>query len=957
MKAVRRGITLLYCLYFHSPSASAQGTANLKLHTDFIYLSNDKKLLQEIFYATDSSFKAELSMECFKIENSKDSLLLYSKKQVPVLLRKGANRVTVHYTEKDSNTYCLPVFRTILQKANSVPPGSYRTYISVRSGSYSNTAVISTIVDSNLKLNSAVRRQINSTLLPKRSLLGINAESKINNIPAAKALTNAHKKIERVAKKSGLTPVQIHANGTDYIDFYYQSWFIGRYKAEKNESISRQIAAQEGDLNGNPGLLTNNDLENHPSLFFQFRELKKDKQADQKITGELSLMGNFSDGQEPNSDLDNNFTELRGRIEIPVADMPVQVEGMYTTQDAHRQAKASYIHFHYDVDKAKENLSRLIDGYKERYGQTVSKGIGMEMVYQSYVNQLEGRQAGAAAELQKEINFPVNGTPVNLDSLKSAAMQNAISNNTGADKQKLKDSVNNVYKHASEKYQRLLALEGTIAKYKNLLLQNRNTNYFDSALAYGKVKDIGGTEQMTYKQLAKKAGNILPEGKSKSFLNGITRFDAGMFSQYESKYTMSGQMLKGLSFGYDLGFCQTGFTLGKTEYIGADGTVDKYTSYSANVSISPYKQQRLNLIYYGYMPSKQMLSESFFKDADIAAPSFRDPVHIISADYLGTITKYVQVNAEAATSLNNTPTGNTIKVSAADRMAYNIQAEGNVPNSAISLSANYSKAGIAFQNNSLPVSPAGTEQYQLSAKGDFFRAFVTIGLDYNYLLQSNYASEGGNKRWGFSVQTHSRKYPSIGLSYKPFSTFRSYTDTLSIPQRPLIGSVWTGKGSYQWKKHGRSLRFILLYSKNVSSMDTVKYGSSLMQFTTMYTVKLLTASIMAGSMQMSGTNENIGGIITTPNKMQFVNLTANYLLGQQVSLSGEQDFGVADFGFCRYSAACGIAYTFLHAPFIVRTNIRYSDYELSPGEGWKQLYSGNIELTWQFKYKMREVNL
>ncbi|MGN6568390.1 MAG: hypothetical protein ACTHJ0_10580 [Flavipsychrobacter sp.] len=830
--------------------------------------------------------------------------------------------------------------------------------------------VITNNIDSNLKVNSPIHKDVNHALSSKqKSFLGLGFGSHLSGIPMGKALKNAHHKIEQVSKMRGLTPVQVHANGTDYIDFYYQDWYVGRYKAQRNETVTQQINAEQNELSGYAGGLAVNDLDNHPSLFSQFRDLKKEKKDKEELKGELSLSGNFSNGQEPYSDQDDNYYELRGSVEVPVAGMPVELEGLYTSQDAHRQAKASYFHVHYDTDKAKNDLSNLLSQYKEKYQQTVSKGAGIDMIYGSALNNLQAQKSQLQTELQKQLAIQDISKPgINIDSLKQSATQNALSRTkdssssmTGKniksvtdDEQKIKDSVSRFYNSVQERYNKLLAIEKAIDKYTQLLQQYKNTNYFDSALAYQKIRNINETEDLTYKQLAKKADNLLPEGKAKSFVSGITNFDAGSFPMYTSKFTMDGQNLKGLNFGYDLGFCQAGFTLGKTQYIGPDGSIDQYTTYSANAFFKPAKNQKIGLVYYGYTPSKQMLSGDFFKDLPIATPTFTSPVHIVSLDYDAKLSRFVMINAEAATSQNDASSGNG-SFSAADKMAYNFDVQASIPRTYITIDGNYSKAGRDFQNNSLPISPAGTEQYQLDAQGDFFRSFLSLGIEYDYILQSNFASSGGNKKWGFNVQTHSRKYPSLAFSYKPYTTFRSYTDTLSIAQRQLIGSVWSGKASYQLKHHdGTAWRFMLLYNKSSSSMDTTKYGTDLLQATCMYSTKKLVLSLSGGNMQMSGALNT--GIVTTPSQMHFMSVSANYILNRQIALSGGQDLGFANFGFCRYAINGGVQYRLNKLPLMLQFNLRYNDYELNPEDGWKKLYSGNVELTWQFKTTVQQRN-
>ncbi len=968
MNKYKRVYSIIVMFAFPFLEASARSIATLKVHTDFPFLS-ENKLTQDLFYSADSAFGGVLQIYCYKFKSEDDSVLICAKRNVHLKFKSGINSVKILYITSDTDVFCLRSFYDVLVKTDAMPPGNYKTYINIKSDDSQFSKIFLQTIDSNLSPNSPVRREINSVLLPKqKKILGIDIGNKLkSSIPASKTLDLAAAKMSRSLAAKGYITEHLKINGKDYVDVYYKDWFIGRYEAPVNESVSSQMQKQQNALMNNTPSLTNTSLENHPSLFSQFRTLKKEKEKENNIEGEISLSRNFSNGQEQYSDQDNNFYELRGRIEFPVSGMPVEVEGLYTTQDANRQVKASYIHVHYDVDKAKTELAQLTNSYNTIYSQTLSTSKGTAQVFQTYINKLERQQDKLQQELKNEVGADTkSGGKVDFDALKQNSIQSAEKqrsntasadsagsiNKSAADEQKIKDSVNQKYKIAEEKYKRLLAIEKQINKYKTLLAQDKNTNYFDSAIVYSKMKGIQDPQQMSYKQLAKKADNLLPDGQIKKITTGITNFDAGMFPKYESQFTMSGQTLKGISTGYDFGICQAGLTIGNTEYIGRDGSVDKYFSYAAKISSKTYEGQKIGLVYYTYLPSHQMLSDQFFKNMDIAAPGFRSPVHIVSAIYDGTISKYVIIKGELASSMNQTDSAISNHLSSGDKTAYAINVAGNIPNTYVTVEGNYSKAGTGFQNNTLPISPAGTEQYKITVTNEFFRSFLTAGIDYNYMRQNNFASTGGNRQWGFNVQTHTRRYPSLGISYKPFSTFRSYTDTLSIPQHPLIGSIWTGKATYQLKRAGgKSFRFMFLYSKNTSSMDTVSYGSTLLQLTCMYTIKQLMLSVTGGQMKLSGTNTD--SLATMPNNTKFMSLTGSYSLSKQFNISGGQDFGFADFGFCRYALNGGIVYRFMKIPVITRINLRYNTYELDHTQPWKNLYSGNIDLTWQFKSKMQ----
>ncbi len=470
----------------------------------------------------------------------------------------------------------------------------------------------------------------------------------------------------------------------------------------------------------------------------------------------------------------------------------------------------------------------------------------------------------------------------------------------------------------------------------------------------------------------------MPEGKAKTFVAGLTNLDAGIFSKYTSRYTAAGQQMTGLDVGYDIGFAQIGMTVGKTEYAGRDGGLDKYTTYSGRMLFSPAKGQKAGIVYYGYTPSRSMLGDNdFFKNADIALPTFRAPVHIVSATYEGTIAKEVSLEGEIATSFRN---GSDQKFSSgfdADRIAWHLNGESRIPKTPLALTGGYEHGGRNFQNSTLPVGIAGADLYKAGVKGAFFHDFLTAGVEFNHMQQQNLYATGGNNRWGFEVATHSKQYPSVSLSYKPFATFRAITDTLAIPQRPLQGAVWIGKATYQIKRPGGvSYRFSAVLNRSTSHSDSVRYGADLVQLNAIYTDKIWMAMLSAGQSMMSTNSSGYGTDSLNPAHVRttFGMGSLSYALSKAASVSGGADIGFAPFGLSKWGLSGGLSYRMKAAPLTARISTRYSAYRLAGYSGavnrdsgssgstnntetsepmrWRQLISGSIELIWQFRMKL-----
>lgn len=956
------------------------GSDTLLLHTELPYLNDDNKVIEEVYYKSDTAFNGTLQLFCYKYNSDKDSILVLRKANYKTRFKPGVNTIKLNLSQNDNNTFCFPKFFEVLKRVNIVAPGKYKVYLNLTGINKPLNKIFYYSADSALPPNSAVRNKINKTLLPKqKSFLGFVMSSSVasHGVSAGNAILNAGNKLGRAFKSAGLTPVSYQRNGKSYIDLYYQDWFAGRYEMKRDQSLSKQIDEQKSQFNGSIGSFTSNDLDNYPSMFSQFRTLTKDKKDDQSVIGEISLESNVSNGQEEYSGMDDNYYQLSGHLEMPIMGMPMDLDGLYTSQDNHRLIKSSFIRVHYDADKAKGEMQQMISAYDSKYAETKAKGAGMAQIYQASITNLESQKSSLQAEINNELSSSTGGVnnlnagnlkQLAANDLKNAEQDTALlrqrlmstADTTAAAKdisekdKEINDQVAEKKAKLIEKEKKLEALEAKIEKYQALLAQYNNTNYFDSTLGYNKLKGINGQSETTYKQMAQSAENILPAGKAKSFLTGITSFDAGMFSQYESNYTMSGQMLKGLSLGYDLGLFTTTVTAGKTQYIGRDGNVDNYNCYAVKAALKPIKKQKISILYYEYSPTRNLLTQdNFFKNMDISAPDFFQPVNIVSLDYDGIISKYVTINSEVATSIYKTDKTVPDSIYSSDKMAYHFSVDANIPKTMISLQGSYDKTGKGFLNSTLPVTMSGTECYSIQAKDDILKSLLTLGIEYDYLMQDNFGEAGGNSRWGFDARTNWRKYPNLSVSYKPFTTFRSYTDTLNVPQRPLVGSVATGQSSYQIRKKGRSLRFSFMYNKSTSELDTVKYGTTIAQLSCIYSDKVWNVSVSGGEMKVSGTDSaTIAAANTMPSNTVFGDFSVNYLITKTFSVSGGQDVGFAPFGFCKYGAQAGVRYRLQKLPITTTVDLRCTTYELAEGEAWSHLYSGNIDVTWDIHAKL-----
>jgi len=974
---------LLFILLLFSGSLFAQGPPAAekqliaRLHTDFIY-SEDGQYFEPVYITSERDASVAILLSCYRLEAG-DSTLLYRNQYGPHKIKKGVTTVRVPFQGPYARPYLQPAFSGVLRQTGLVPPGSYRIYVIVTSGpDTAFTRSFSYERDSLLDINSSLRKGVNRLLQPLSStgLFSSRANAPGRALDnAAQAFERNRFRLERYFRKKNLVSRQYQSAGREVIDLYYEETFVGRYEMPSASAPEDVLKQQQESLDQHMGSFARNNLGDYQSLQSQFRELRKGSREHSELTGELALTANASNGQEPNSEQDNNYYEARGSLEFPLFDIPVSLSGYYTTQDRNRQAKSSYIHFRYDAEKAKEQLLKLIGSYNKRYEQTLAQGGSYDMIYGQMLQQLQSQKNQIQGQLRRQLSLP----EADFSSFSEAQLKAAVAAKAAEQKDKLQDSLlgrvsgsdagrelqsgmqkaqqakadaEAAYAKVLEQYRKLQELEARIRKYQDLLEQYRNTSHYDSLLAYSKLKDIRNMDQASYKELAGKASGLLPEGKAKSLISGLINFDAGIFPKYVSDYTLSGQMLKGLDVGYDIGVAEIGGSYGKTQYIDRAGQVEDYKSYSGRVRFKPMLGQQLGLVYFGYSPGKKLLGDNdFFKDESVSLPSFRNPVHILSATYNGTLSKFLSLGGEIATSNKPAQSEEAAgQVSFSDKSAYNIRLSGNIPFLNLNVDAGYEHAGRAFENNTLPVIMAGTRRFRVKGRGDLFRSFLTLGIEYNYMLQQSFYSKGNNARWGFDIATHSKRYPSLAFSYKPFSTFRSYNDTLNIEQKPLLGEVWTGKATYQIKKLSRALRFSLIYNRNNSTMDTVQYGSTLIQFSTIYSRKTTMLSLNLGSTDIR--TDYIPVAYPAFNQSRFISLSAGGMVMPQLMVSGGGDMAGTAMGISRYGCFAGSTYSFRALPVTIRAGFRYSSYRLEEAAGWKQLYSGSLELAWRFRAKL-----
>ncbi|MES2477735.1 MAG: hypothetical protein V4561_01520 [Bacteroidota bacterium] len=957
---------LLYILSALSVSGKSL-TDTALLNIDFPISNKYNKFSQTLYYQTNIDTLVNIKLNCYYWAGQTDSIHLYDLTFEDIKIKAGAGYVDLPFSKAVSTHKMHAEYFEVIQRFKMVPAGQYKTTVSILSAKYKDSVLASSSIeqfaDSNLSASSGLKEKMNAAVaLPKKAKQKAQQKASKNRNTSSSNETqirSAEQKMKRQLRMvKGLEMHPKTIDGKTFSEAWYKNFFLGRYEMASVKELNERAEKESKQLGANASSMVTNELEGFRSVGSQMKELNAQANKETKLKGNIDVNTYRATAQDPQSAIEQNYTELLGNVEVEFMGLPFNLEGFYTTQDANRKAKASYVRFHYDIETAKAKLQKTISGYKTKLGETVSKGQGLESVYGNYAKSLDAQKEAMLKSMAKEydidpktladnkgdVNKISSGLPDTKDT--GAVAGAATKNIPGASSkvqsaQAKKEKLLKNKKDIEERYKKIEALEQKANKYYKLLEQYRNQNHLDSAINYKKMAGLDDKDA-SYKDMTKAAAGILPEGKAKNFVTGLTNFDAGIINKYESDYTMAGQTMKGLSVGYDLGFVTTGISAGSTEYVSREGNVDHYSSMLLRVDNKGSKNHKIGILYNVNTPSKAMSQDdNFIGKQNIRYPSFNTPTQITSLVYNGIIGKYLLAHSELATSFKK---GQQTNLDMA-HSALNNSLEYSIPKTTIGLKAAWEHLGHQFENNVLPYVRTGTDRYTLGTSFDLFQSFLSVKVDYNYLMQQSFASTGYNTKWGFDLKTHSKRYPTISLSYKPFSTFRSFADTLQIAQRPILGEVWTARSSYQIKRHKNVHRFTLMYNKNSSTADTISYSSSTAQLGYIYSNPKLSVTASVSRIELPNNFADGTGLISS----YISSIGVNKTIGKSLNVSVSPDISICSWGLQRLSGTVGIVYRMNNKPLTFRTMFRYSNYKLKAADDATELYAGQMGFNWQFK--------
>ncbi len=923
----------------------------------------DREVYQDLFIsfpglAVQQTANLEsVTIQCYAMMGSADSLLVYR-------LRFGdlsSKRSDVFYSDlkllpKNKNDLFLASYRQTLRKNHRLPVGRYKTILTLQEmGKPKVTRTIVHQVDSNLYMASPVFRMLDT--------YG-GAEPKVHRWTSGRLPSSLNRKLQAKGYS-----IQYRVSGKlRYADIYCGDHFLGYYALASSkastEKTSRWSTTSKNSI-ALPGDITA-VLKDNQTVFTQVRNRSRTME-DKEVVGRIYMNLGAANDLEINSGQQNNHFDFGGHIEVPLLNIPIVLDGYYTSQDLHRTARASYINVHYDARKAKRELLGLIRHYQQTHSEVTSRAQGVQSLYATALERLQMDRSESIQQLVAAGKFlePADAKRFQKDT--TGLFESMVASQVGDVRDSLLPRSSGLLQTAKDNeaaiqarytsvvgaYQRLEALDQKIAHFKSLAEQYRTNRYFDSIMGQAKLQALnqGSLEEKTYKELTKDAASLLPHGHSRKFASGVTEFDAGIFTPWVSQYTLGGQTMRGVNFAYDLGPAEAGFTYGRIEYIGRDGSLDPYQGYCARLRFKPATGQQTQLIYYGYRPDRVLLTDGdFFQDIEAHMPSFLTPVHILSLAHQGEASKYVRVDLEAASSFRGGQWMGHPEESFSSRSSWRMDLESSIPGTLIDIAGGYEHVGSNFANHTLPMNLVGIDRYRLEGKGHFFKRFLRLGIEYNYITRQNLlVHRSGQSKWGFELGTSWRRYPNLSLAYKPFSTFRSYVDTSAIAGRMIYGSVWQGKLSYQVKRPHGNFRFSALYHENRSIMDSNFTGSTMIQGNILYTAGKMTSMLNLGKSKMDAE------VLSAHHEQTwFSNFSGGYQLSDQWMVQGGGDLGLHAAGFSRYGFQFGGRYQFAKVPLTVHGGIRYHRFRPSALPLWRTVYGASLAVDWSFRFKVKE---
>lgn len=712
--------------------------------------------------------------------------------------------------------------------------------------------------------------------------------------------------------------------GSGYKDIhvYFEGHLAGIIRLEGNER-KPEIAV--------PALV-------RPSLGGKFEGIlavsrkKNSNTSEQKeVKGNINIQHNFSNQQEVYADFRNAYYDVAGTVNVPVMGLPVTVDGYYTRQDKYRTLKSSYINVSFDKDAYLRQLEEANKTLRSAYTETAVDNMMLGDYYKNQVQQLKAEKATYIEKVKLAAKDTMAGTY--RENVRSNPPDTSIQGYTGA------------YETAEQRYreaeQRLEALEKKIEKAELLARQLEKKRYIDSVevLSRFRKEDIGNMDSKDYMSVLE---HTFPNNKMLSRLKRLNGFNIGGFSNQVSRYTNPGQLTRGGSFSYDLNYVDVAVSLGRMDRVNFGGEKEKFNVGSVQVMSGKLKHQQIGVIFY-HAANNNAGTQSGTGGAESApaqpADNIYTMVYKLAIPVLDLQSEYAYSDQKRYT----TPTPMLHQAS------FNINAGVQLMKDKIRLAGCYEYTGKHFSNRSLYYNIKGLAMYNLKLTSFWFRNTVKADVEYHVLNNVREQQTGTNKKYGFELQTLSRRYPRMKIAYKPFTTFSTVQDTVANFSYTLLGNVLLAQADYQYKRKQTVMSTGLHYNRSYSELDTVQYAGSIWSFHYNITHKGAFVSLNVGRSDIRSNIINPMQLLMNNNT--FGMLQGNYQVLPQLTVGGGWNGGWNGGRLTKYGGRVSVSTTHRRSGCTLYVNAAINRYNIE--NKWERLYhiTSGIIIPFQFTLK------
>jgi hypothetical protein len=860
-----------------------------------------------------------------------------------------------------------------LVSCGNLPISDY--YISVYSESNSgcldtnyNIWVVDSILNPSCNLFKTLQQSIKDNLNKKPILLKqLKQNKQLDNNLSEQKLLELIDGVIRKTISSNFEYIQVENTGSEY-QFSIENKRIGILKISLSDIINSIVENKIENTKNMFASEFNKDNEKLESINTKIEKELNEKLKETYLNGKIDVGNYYSNEQYEYSAQLPIYQEINAAIDLKLLGIPLNLEGFFTTQDINRNIKSSFLRLNFDVQKAKQDLTDIGKEYETLLDEKKGKVAGMSSLYSSYTESLKGKKKSILNEASRFVNsnkqllidslenllakynLPIDTAQI-MNSLLKIATNKADSADIINDKVKKmeewKTKSIEAKKNIELKLEEAKQLEIEIRKYEAIVNQYKQSLHFDTTILKNKVDSFLNTKKdISINGLQRKAKSILQEKGISKLNKRLNYFALGMINKEEGYFTNNGQTIRGVGLGVNFTNFETNIIGGRTEYIGRDGTLDKYNCISFKNTLHLKNEAKIGLHYYGYQLSNIQIDSNFWSTNrnQLNSISKPNPTNVFSISGEANFFKKLLFIGEIASSglsfRNNKETGNSNQL--IESIAHKYELSGIIPLVKWEGVFNLEHVGKNFENNTLPFIRKNFTTYGFTINGNLFKNLLQYKLSLTELNQNFNGNISKNRKMGLDLKTTSKQYPNILFSYKPFSSFKAINDTFIIQQRPLFGEVLTTKVTYHFKKNGLTHRFNLMQNRSKTISDTSKYVSEIYQLTYLLNSKanwMLNTNIgYSESPLLNGEQQQNKFIILSGNynTKQYGSWNASfdvaYLLKNQLNKNG---------------ITLGNSFAIPKLKMQVSINARYMRY-LNSEQTYKNIYSSFIGIQYQF---------